>query len=1517
MAAAAPIIAAVAAPTLQGAVLRFGLSLAVSFVTNKLFAPEAPEAGSFEQAPDQGVVQRIATNTSNKLPVVYGESRVFGSITFADITPNNQTMAFIISLCEGPIHGVQTIFWDSYELTLDGDVNTGLRNVTNATDGDNTSDFLNGNLRIRAYPAGGRSLNMEAFSSNWRTSTLNDGTSVTGSTDPMSDNGDSNFNRAMPNIAYLYVELDYNREKQVTGLTSKLGANVQGKIVKDITKDGTNPAMIDSDITDTSNLDWNNPALCLADYLRNELYGCGRVINNDNLLDLETFYSHKNFCNTMITNSGGSNLRYRTNGVANTNDSRDIIISDLTTNSQSVFAYQLGKYQVISDDEGSAILDFNQDNTYGNVTIVNDGINSLKNSMSASFTSKSRRYKEDQVFVEIDSSDATRGFNETELVQDIRFKFIDNRIEAERALTVLLNKSRDTLIVSFNTDTKAFRLQVNDIIRYTNSTYGFNNKLFRINSISETQLDNDLSGYALTCQEYNANAYMDSVITADQLAPNTNLPNPNNIGQPENVRVVANSPTVSEKINNQISLSWNAPTEIANVNAFEIFYATAENPNNRIFLDRVGLNEGVYSSGQSVGATIGNIPNGTILFSVRAIGALGNVGSFSDYDTNGLDRVTYTRTITPYDEFVSTIAAGDPVPTETEWLASLLPADEFTVYAYTLGNTGGVRPTSGPSGGTINANRTLNVSSLASIGADDATYVADITHPSFNLSEDTIYRTEATVTGTTIGTWSRPTEFLFSINNRFPIQFANVIRYGVFNTDSEAQLNRPDTENGLSDRWVSNPDLLGVENNDITRPVQYTHTINQRVVADGSVQSGIPGSKIYEFDNYPVISGNPYTRTITYSGPTPLTQYEGQQLTAYTINMNSGIDSSTATNTPGPDAGYFRTNQGSGGYLVEFSDAGADINISDLSSVSIRLNFSNGSQRTFTTSSIVLPRTGLVSRTDILNHIFQDQPRTGSLTSLNYRDGDSNFIQPGHGGDGIFNQVFIRSQADFGQIDSVTLIVQGTSITSTAVFDSGNHNEYSYDFDIHSGLSLNLFRNGTAINYTSAGPWSTTENWSVYLNRLATNLRASEFIESVTLTNSDTDLSITFVSDAASYSANISANNNGNYNNPTLTDVDPVVTGNAPRQSRIEFTPVLDNANVNFAMINQNTRWYYSDAYLNQPIEGNYNGFVPSSLTGAAADNENRTRLLNLIATRLNLLGHIDADVIGTNSETLRLRYTATATYTNPQAGPTTGFDGRAPNAFINFGQDNLGIYIRNTLAYSITVGSGAGNLVTPIPVVSFQTFTGGTFDNYPLYVDSNTVSIYQQIINAANVLYRRAIGNGAEAVFNSEVNNNDIIFRTIRNAVDPGDPQLLDITWEEDELTVVGTGFSNSFVNGSGGGEASTLSITRTKASEDELYDIIPRNNTEIFDMSNIADIEALITEIANRAPKLGLYVNTLSSNRIQIEDAGTSGDEISIATTTTLDIEEISITQGRRPILTGFSANRWTRPVNTGKQV
>ena len=610
------------------AIARFAFSAVLSFVAQKIFAPDVPANDAGGLGPDQGVKQRIPADPSNKLPVIYGEARTYGTITYAAISSDNQKMAFIIPLCEGPVQSIGDIYWDNYRLTLDGNGN--VTNAVNSTDSSDTNDFLNGNLQVIKYTNGGRCTQMEAFDpSIW---------------------GDSNAqHRTMPNVAYLYVELTYDREESVTGLSSKLGAVVIGRPTRPIVRSGTQGNYTYS-LGGANNTDANNPARCLVDYLLNNTYGCGTIIENSSELDLESFYNHQEFCNELInyTDPDGNpqtHKRYELNGLVNTNDNRDIIISDICTSSQAVFSYKYGKFSMLTDarftdavnpspaytNAINALPTFDNNNIYGNVTIINDGFNSLINKMVVSYNDKEEGYQDNQTYLDLseDNPDLLNN-NEPELLQETRFKFANNNIHAERAARVVLLKSRDNLIVSFDTDLRYLDLNVSDTITVSNDNFVWNRKLFKINSISEIEIGNDgVTGLRITAQEYSDSAYTVMNISQFRPAPNTNIPNLGSIGQVMGLSSSANSP-----VNRTATLSWTVPSGL--VHAFDVYHGAGP-LNTRIRIGEISnLDGSPYAVGTTVTANLSNIPNvANLQVSVRARNNLGFIGAPSNVLTIG------------------------------------------------------------------------------------------------------------------------------------------------------------------------------------------------------------------------------------------------------------------------------------------------------------------------------------------------------------------------------------------------------------------------------------------------------------------------------------------------------------------------------------------------------------------------------------------------------------------------------------------------------------------------------------------------------------------------------------------------------------------------------------------------------------------------------------------------------------------------------------------------------------------
>ena len=563
------------------------IAAVISMVLGIIMAPGG--GGSQGAAPpkDEGVKQRVPTDPQNKMTIVYGERKQQGTITMGDISSDDQTMFFILTLCEGPCERINEIYWADKLLSFNGNINTGLRSVTNAKEnngeGDN-NEFLNANLRLQAFPQGGRCTPMEDNSSRWRNNAAN---------------------RTMPDTCYVYIEVDYNREDRVTGLEQRIAFYVSGRRIKTINSNSRTAYENSTPVYST------NPAECLLDYLTDTNYGCSISLDD---IDVDTFYSHKRFCGELLPytdNSGNTQTapRYSCNGSLSTKTELDMNISELTNNNGGWFTYNLGRFGVVSDatvtkranstinnnnaDEGiqqglqyiissigvngtftsfgasnspevgevfvatrstnggdSAFTGlaeqivgvFSEENMFGRLSITSAGFENIVNQLTIKWASNLQaQQEEDQLILTIDPSTAIRNFNEPLLEKTLGLTMTRTNIEAERLGSILLNNSRQNIVVDMQIDISNIELQAGDIIGIRHATPGWGYegadfdlqnpvavppKLFRVVYIEEEVTDNNIS-LRVSAQEYANEIYDDRVIQEIDVAPNTNFSSAN------------------------------------------------------------------------------------------------------------------------------------------------------------------------------------------------------------------------------------------------------------------------------------------------------------------------------------------------------------------------------------------------------------------------------------------------------------------------------------------------------------------------------------------------------------------------------------------------------------------------------------------------------------------------------------------------------------------------------------------------------------------------------------------------------------------------------------------------------------------------------------------------------------------------------------------------------------------------------------------------------------------------------
>ncbi len=95
-------------------IIATAITMVASAVLSKAFfnQQQASSGGSFGiagSAPNPGNRQQVPPATDNKLPIVYGKAWLGGTITDLSITSNNQTLYYVMSICEVTNNGTDTI----------------------------------------------------------------------------------------------------------------------------------------------------------------------------------------------------------------------------------------------------------------------------------------------------------------------------------------------------------------------------------------------------------------------------------------------------------------------------------------------------------------------------------------------------------------------------------------------------------------------------------------------------------------------------------------------------------------------------------------------------------------------------------------------------------------------------------------------------------------------------------------------------------------------------------------------------------------------------------------------------------------------------------------------------------------------------------------------------------------------------------------------------------------------------------------------------------------------------------------------------------------------------------------------------------------------------------------------------------------------------------------------------------------------------------------------------------------
>jgi hypothetical protein len=551
---------------------------------------------------DGGVRLQVPPAADEKIPVLYGSAYFGGIITEAQMSNNNKRMTYVITLSEkignkfsnsqATAYNFKDIYWNEQRLVFNSDGIT--VNYTVDRNG-NIDRSLSGLVKVWCY-AGSSSAADRKTPENYTNATSINAYSVV-----------PNWTSAhtMNNLIFAVVEVNYNREKSVTGI-GNMKFNVENTM--------------------------SLPGDVLYDYMINPVYGAG--ISNVEI-DTTTVTALNTYANTAVSYTDqtlGSGIvlpaRYKINGLLDTAQPVQTNIEKIASAGGSWLSYDIytGKWGVIINRSGTSVASFNDSNILGSISVSGTGLTDLYNNVKVQFPH--RDLKDNGDFIAIEIPDEDRNSNEPDNTLNIAYDIINEPVQAELLGFIELKQSRVDLVIQFTTDYTNINLNAGDIIDVTNSKFGFSNRLFRIISISENQDDSGVLSIDIIALEYDSTVYDETNLYRYTRSDSTGIVTLGNIGVPGTPQITS----FEQDPRPRILVESLAPTGI--VEGMEFWLTNddelaEENRSYRLVATRVPAGGGTFVSGQDVEVELDNLSSGNLLIKTRGFNSTA-VGPYSE-----------------------------------------------------------------------------------------------------------------------------------------------------------------------------------------------------------------------------------------------------------------------------------------------------------------------------------------------------------------------------------------------------------------------------------------------------------------------------------------------------------------------------------------------------------------------------------------------------------------------------------------------------------------------------------------------------------------------------------------------------------------------------------------------------------------------------------------------------------------------------------------------------------------------
>jgi hypothetical protein len=592
---AASILGAAAAGTFAFTAIAFAVNLVVSTIISKTLRPDVPDASG--NSPNPGNRQQIPPATDNKIPVVYGEAWLGGTVVDLSITSDNQTLYYVIALAEV----TSTNTGQTPDTISFGNIYYGGKLVAFAGDGYTVASLTDESTgEVNTEVAGLISIYLY---SNGSTQPANSALSAIQLMQSPGLTYQWTAEKVMSNCAFAIVKLKYNAEAGITGIQQTKFKVINSRY---------------------------RPGDCFYDYLINTRYGAAIPLAQINTASLTTLnnYCDQSFTYTTYAGFSVTQTRFRFDGVLDTNQSIMNNLQSMASCCDCLIRYNeiYAQWGVITQTPSySVAMALNDSNIISAIQITPIDLASSFNVIEVKFPDKNNQDAFNSATFDLAAIDPSLLFqNEPVNKESISLPLVNNDVRAQYLANRFLKAAREDLQIECAIGFPGLQLEAGDVVTITNVNYGWAAKLFRCTKVTESFGDDGLIAVKLLLQEYNPSIFDDVSITQFSPSPNTGIGDPIFFGTIYAPVVVAEYPTIANPLFTvQVTTSSSGITQYA-----EVWYSAFSTPTSDQLI--FAATSEIQSSGTPWSTStalpiisLTNIPAGNWYFFCRMVNSLG------------------------------------------------------------------------------------------------------------------------------------------------------------------------------------------------------------------------------------------------------------------------------------------------------------------------------------------------------------------------------------------------------------------------------------------------------------------------------------------------------------------------------------------------------------------------------------------------------------------------------------------------------------------------------------------------------------------------------------------------------------------------------------------------------------------------------------------------------------------------------------------------------------------------------